>query len=142
MSITMETEHHRSFRSVYLLTVHLVFVTKYRRTIFKKEHIQKLESIFKSICDTRGCILVEFNGEDDHVHLIVDYPPKLSISNLVANLKSTSSKLMWLEFESYLKTIYWKEKVLWTGSYFAASCGGVTIEKLKEYVQRQDSPTT
>ena len=49
---------------------------------------------------------------------------------------------MWLEFESYLKTIYWKEKVLWTGSYFAASCGGVTIEKLKQYVQRQDSPTT
>jgi len=117
-------------------------VTKYRRKIFKKEHIQQLESIFKSICDTRGCILVEFNGEDDHVHLIVDYPPKLSISNLVANLKSTSSKLMWLEFESYLKTIYWKEKVLWTGSYFAASCGGVTIEKLKQYVQRQDSPTT
>ena len=138
----METEHHHSFRSVYLLTVYLVFVTKYRRKIFKKEHIQQLESIFKSICDTRGCILVEFNGEDDHVHLIVDYPPKLSISNLVANLKSTSSKLMWLEFESYLKTIYWKEKVLWTGSYFAASCGGVTIEKLKQYVQRQDSPTT
>jgi putative transposase len=142
MSIAMEPEHHHSFRSVYLLTVHLVFVTKYRRKIFKKEHIQKLESIFKSICDTRGCIIVEFNGEDDHVHLIVDYPPKLSISNLVANLKSTSSKLMWLEFESYLKTIYWKEKVLWTGSYFAASCGGVTIEKLKQYVQRQDSPTT
>ena len=142
MSITMETEHHHSFRSVYLLTVLLVFVTKYRRKIFKKEHIQKLESIFKSICDTRGCIIVEFNGEDDHVHLIIDYPPKLSISNLVANLKSTSSKLMWLEFESYLKTIYWKEKVLWTGSYFAASCGGVTIEKLKQYVQRQDSPIT
>ena len=142
MSITMETEHHHSFRSVYLLTVNLVFVTKYRRKIFKKEHLQKLDSIFKSICDTRGCIIVEFNGEDDHVHLIVDYPPKLSISNLVANLKSTSSKLMWLEFESYLKTIYWKEKVLWTGSYFAASCGGVTIEKLKQYVQRQDSPTT
>ena len=76
------------------------------------------------------------------VHLVIDYPPKLSISNLVANLKSTSSKLMWLEFESYLKTIYWKEKVLWTGSYFTASCGGVTIEKLKQYVQRQDSPTT
>ena len=66
MSITIETEHHHFFRSVYLLTVHLVFLTKYRRKIFKKEHIQQLESIFKSICDTRGCILVEFNGEDDH----------------------------------------------------------------------------
>jgi putative transposase len=108
MSIAMKTLYHHSFRSVYLLTVHLVFVTKYRRKILKKEHLQKLESLFKSICDTRECILVEFNGEDDPVHLIVDYPPKLSISNLVANLKSTSSKLMWLEFESYLKNImYW-----------------------------------
>ena len=138
----MNTQYHKSFRSVYLLTAHLVFVTKYRRKVLKLEHLQRLQAIFTSICSTRGCILVEFNGESDHVHLIVDYPPQISISNLVANLKATSSKLMWLEFDSYLKKTYWEKKVLWSGSYFAASCGGVTIEKLKQYIQSQDSPTT
>lgn len=135
----MKTNYHHSFRSVYNLTAHFVFVTKYRRKVFLAEHIERLEQVFKSICQTRGCALIEFNGESDHVHLIVDYPPTLSVSNLVANLKATSSKTMWREFEEYLSKTY-RTKHLWTGSYFVASCGGVTIEKLKEYVQNQDCP--
>ncbi len=70
------------------------------------------------------------------------FPPcrQKRLSDLVGNLKATSSKAMWKSFEPILSKVYFK-KVFWTASYFIASCGGVTIEKLKEYVQNQDSPS-
>ncbi len=83
--------------------------------------------------------LIEFNGESDHVHLLISYPPHKLLSSLIANLKATSSKSMWRKFESKVSDTYHK-RVFWTGSYFVASCGGVTIDVLKKYVQEQDSP--
>lgn len=135
----MQTFYKRSYRSVYNLTAHFVFVVKYRKKILTQELLEELGGIFKSILETRNCELIEFNGEADHVHLLVSYKPDISISNLVANLKATSSKQMWLKYEDLLSEIYWGKRVLWTGSYFVASCGGVTIEHLKKYVQSQGS---
>jgi len=96
--------------------------------------------VFKSVLEKWDGQLIEFNGEADHVHLLVSYPPHKLLSNLVANLKSTTSKTLWREYEEYLSKTYWKNRVFWTSSYFVASCGGVTIEQLKKYVQEQDSP--
>jgi len=56
-------------------------------------------------------------------------------------MKSTASKTMWRNHQEYLETKYWKERVFWTGSYFVASCGGVTVDQLKAYVEQQNSPT-
>jgi putative transposase len=136
----METIYNQAYRGVYILTAHVVFVTKYRKPVFTDSLLSELESIFASILTTRGCELLEFNGEKDRVHLLVSYKPSISVSNLIANLKATSSKLMWHNHCDYLKQIYWKKKVLWTGSYFIVSCGGVTIEQLRKYVEQQDRP--
>ena len=137
----METKYNKAYRAVYNLTAHIVFVTKYRKSILTDELLTELESIFASILNTRDGELLEFNGEADHVHLLVSYKPSISVSNLVANLKATSSKIMWRNHSDYLKTKYWNKKVLWTGSYFIASCGGVTIEQLRKYVDGQDRPS-
>jgi len=125
---------------VYNLTAHLVFVTKYRKNILTGQFLTELEKVFSSILETRKGALIEFNGESDHVHLIVSYMPQISVSNLVANLKATSSKYMWNTHQDYLSKTYYKKRVFWTGSYFVASCGGVTIEILRQYVQQQDRP--
>jgi putative transposase len=118
-----------------------VLVTKYRRKVFKKEHLEFLNEAFKSIADKWDASIVEFSGESDHVHILLTYPPHKLLSGLIANLKSTSSKLLWDNYSDHLKKIYWKDKrVLWTGAYFVASCGGVTIDQLKKYVESQDSP--
>ena len=93
-----------------------------------------------SILKAKDCELVEFNGECDHVHLIVSYKPNMNVSDLVANLKSTSSKQMWQNYADDLVKPYWGKRVLWTGSYFVASCGGVTVDILKKYIQDQDRP--
>ncbi|NHZ67277.1 IS200/IS605 family transposase, partial [Massilia genomosp. 1] len=81
MSHYNEIRHGR--HGVFLMHLHLVFVTKYRREVFTKEILDDLRPIFSSVCTDFEAELVEFDGEDDHVHLLVNYPPKVSVSNLV-----------------------------------------------------------
>lgn len=142
----MKTKYNKAYRAVYSLTAHVVFVTKYRKAVLTDQLLTELEAIFSSILKTRGGELLQFNGEKDHVHLLVSYKPSISVSNLIANLKATSSKMMWHNRHDYLKTKYWnahqEKRVLWTGSYFIASCGGVTIEQLRKYVEQQDRPSS
>ncbi|MFH7027931.1 MAG: IS200/IS605 family transposase [Heteroscytonema crispum UTEX LB 1556] len=135
----MKDNYEYGFRSVYSLTAHIVFVTKYRRKTINQQVLQRLKEIFADTCKKWGCTLQEFNGETDHVHLLVSYPPQVQISKFIANLKTVSSRLIRKEFSDYLNQFYQKP-VFWTGSYFVASCGGVTVEQLKKYVEQQSSP--
>ncbi|NEP44790.1 MAG: IS200/IS605 family transposase [Okeania sp. SIO2G4] len=136
----MSSNYNKGFRSVYSLTVHIVFVTKYRRKVITSEMLQQLNKIFDQTCQKWECELVEFNGEVDHVHLLITFNPKVQLSKFIANLKTVSSRLIRRDFADYLARFY-RKPVLWTGSYFVASCGGVTIEQLKEYVEHQSTPT-
>ena len=79
---------------VFNMHVHLVFVTKYRRGVFTKEILDDLRVIFEHICLDFQAELIEFDGEEDHVHLLIHYPPKVAISNLVNSLKGVSSRLI------------------------------------------------
>ncbi|MGH2416115.1 MAG: IS200/IS605 family transposase [Microcystaceae cyanobacterium] len=135
----MQPIRKHGFRSVYALTVHIVFVTKYRRQVISPTMLNRCGKIFQETCDKWDCELVEFNGESDHVHLLVNFAPQVQLSKLIANLKTVSSRLLRKEFTDVLERVYSKP-VFWTGSYFIASCGGVTIEQLKKYVQQQSSP--
>ncbi|MDJ0534791.1 MAG: IS200/IS605 family transposase [Xenococcaceae cyanobacterium MO_207.B15] len=85
----MKTKYNKAHRAVYSLTAHIVFVTKYRKPILTDKLLTELESIFASILRTREGELLQFNGEKDHVHLLVSYKPSISVSNLIANLKAT-----------------------------------------------------
>ncbi|NES72323.1 MAG: IS200/IS605 family transposase [Okeania sp. SIO2D1] len=136
----MSSNYNKGFRSVYSLTVHIVFVTKYRKKVITSEILQQLNKIFDETCQKWECGLVEFSGEVDHVHLLITFNPKVQLSKFIANLKTVSSRLIRRDFADYLARFY-RKPVLWTGSYFVASCGGVTIEQLKEYVEHQSTPT-
>ena len=136
----MKTNYRNSRRAVFNLTVQIVFVTKYRRQVIDAQMIEELSQVFKSVLKSWDSELIEFNGEADHVHLLISYPPQKLLSSLIANLKATSSKRMWRKFESVVSNVYYKKRVFWTGAYFVASCGGVTIDVLRKYVQEQDSP--
>ena len=125
---------------VFLLHVHLVFVTKYRKDIFKKEHLEYLKDVFSKVCKDFEAELKEFNGESDHVHLLVEYPPKVCVSKLVNSLKGVSSRRLKQKFPE-LKRYYWKG-ALWSPSYFAGSCGGAPLEVVKQYIENQKTPTT
>ena len=90
----MSNDLRRGRHVVYNLHVHLVFVAKYRGKVFTKEILDDMRGIFESVCTDFEAQLVEFDGEDDHVHLLVNYPPKVSISKLVNSLKGVSSRMI------------------------------------------------
>ncbi|MDR1946556.1 MAG: IS200/IS605 family transposase [Desulfovibrio sp.] len=124
---------------VFRMHVHLVFVTKYRRGVFTKEILDDLRGIFASVCIDFEAKLVEFDGEDDHVHLLVVYPPKMAVSSLVNSLKGVSSRLIRKKnYPSIRKKIFGGS--LWSPSYFAGSCGGAPIAILRQYIENQRSP--
>jgi putative transposase len=115
-----------------------LLVTKYRKKVITKTMLNQLHEIFESTCQKWRCDLVEFNGEPDHVHLLINFPPEVEVSKLVNNLKTASSRLIRKDFIELLNSVYSKP-VFWSGAYFVASWG-VTIEQLKAYVEQQHSP--
>ena len=124
---------------VFNLHIHLVFVTKYRRSVFTKAVLEDLKEIFASVCQDFEAELVEFDGEKDHVHLLINYPPKVSVSRLVNSLKGVSSRLIRKKRYACIQDKLWAG-ALWSPSYFAASCGGAPISIIKQYIEQQDSP--
>lgn len=131
--------YQKGWRSVYSLTAHIVLVTKYRREVINLPMLARLNEIFEDTLKKWHSQLVEFNGESDHVHLLVSYPPHTQLSKLIANLKTVSSRLIRKEFSAQINQFY-TQPVFWTGAYFVASCGGVTVEQLKRYVENQRMP--
>ncbi len=127
-------------RSVSDLKAHLVLTTKYRRKILTASMIDRLHEVFESLLDKWDCKIVEFNGEQDHIHLLFQYHPEIQLSKLVNSLKSVSSRKLRQEFLPELEKIYYQKKVVWNSSYFLASCGGVTISTLRKYIENQDKP--
>lgn len=118
--------------------VHLVFVAKYRKKIFTAKTLAALREIFASVCRDFESELTEMEGEADHVHLLVHYPPKIPVSKMVNSLKGVSSRLLRKKYPELLRH-YWKG-ALWSPSYFAASCGGAPVSIIKQYIQSQNSP--
>ncbi|NML62311.1 IS200/IS605 family transposase [Massilia sp. RP-1-19] len=124
---------------VFLMHVHLVFVTKYRRKVFTKAILDDLRPMFASVCVDFEAELVEFDGEDDHVHLLVNYPPKVSVSNLVNSLKGVSSWMIRKKNYPSIGKKLWGG-ALWSPSYFAGSCGGAPIAVIRQYIEQQQTP--
>lgn len=138
--MTKEIDIRRGRHGVFLMHVHLVFVAKYRRKIFDQDAIEKLRRCFASVCADFGVELVEMDGGSDHVHLLLNYPPKLAVSNLVNSLKSVSSRLLRRDRPDIALRYYYKG-VLWTPSYFASSCGGAPISIIRQYIEQQQTPS-
>ena len=101
--------------------------------------MERLRTIFGRVCEGFEARLVEVEGERDHVHLRIEYPPKISISSLVNRLKGASSQRLRRERPD-LASRYWRG-VLWSPSYFAASCGGAPISVIRQYIEQQQTPT-
>ena len=124
---------------VYNLHVHLVFVTKYRQQVFNSQHLKLMLDTFSDICTEFKADLIEFNGESDHVHLLIYYPPQVQLSKLVNSLKGVSSRMLRKNYPDITKW-YYKNKALWSPSYFAASCGGAPIAIIRQYIEQQNTP--
>lgn len=127
-------------RVVYSLSAHLVFVTKYRAKALGPEALAIIGEACRKVCEDFGATLDEFNGEHDHVHLLVSYPPKVALSRLVNSLKGVSSRRVRAAKLPEVQVRLWGGK-LWSPSYYAGSTGGASIEVIKRYIENQQAPT-
>lgn len=128
----------RSSKSKNVL--HLVFVTKYRRHVFDSEMLTFCEDLMRDVCASNHVVLHEFNGEGDHVHLMVQIPPTVAIAIIVKKLKGSTSRHLRKRFWEKIKPYLWGNH-FWSPSYCCVSCGGATIEKIREYIESQDRPS-
>ncbi|EFA23288.1 IS200/IS605 family transposase [Bifidobacterium gallicum] len=134
-----DSEIRKGRHCVFDMHVHLVFVTKYRHKVFTDQHLRALERIFHDVCDDFGCRLEEFNGETDHVHLLVNLTPTTQVSKLVNSLKGVSSRYMRRDYPELAKH-YWRAQRLWSGSYYAGTAGGAPLATLRKYIEHQNRP--
>jgi putative transposase len=107
-----------------------------RNSLFTGESIDLVEKSFREVAEKMDFQMVEFNGERNHVHVLIEYPPKWSISQIVNAVKCVSSR-------RYGQAGYKKphKEALWSPSYFAVSVGGAPLEVLKEYIKNQQKPS-
>ena len=127
------THAHATFALYY----HLVFVTKYRKKVITNNILCDLKEIFEYLCKKWNCQLIEFNGEQDHVHLLIAAHPDMNLSVFVNNLKTVSSRLIRKKYKDYLSAYYYKP-FFWKKAYCIISVGGAPLEILKQYIENQN----
>jgi len=123
--------------SVTDLKIHLVCITKYRQSVLTSESLAMIENSFREVAVKMDFQVLEFNGEANHIHALIEFPPKLSVSQIVNALKGVSSRRYG---QAGYKKPFGKD-ALWSPSYYSSSVGGAPIEVLKRYIQDQEKPS-
>jgi putative transposase len=137
--MTSEADHRRGRHVVSALHVHLVFVTKHRRDVLDDDMLSLCERAMRKACRDFEAGLREFNGETDHVHLLVNYPPKVPVSALVNSLKDVSARMLRSQYtgrSNHART----NGHFWSPSYLAASCAGAPLSTIRQYIEQQQRP--
>ena len=120
--------------TVTRLTVHLVWITKYRYKVLQGDIQKRCRELLIQVCDAEDVRILGGVVSKDHVHMHIEYLPSLSISNLVKRLKGRSSRLLQREYTE-LQRRYWG-KHFWAIGYGAWSTGNVTEKMIQEYLKR------
>lgn len=126
----------RTANCVFALTYHMVLVTKRRRPVLSGLMIDQARDIATERCEVRGGRLVEFGGEADHLHLLVSLPPTVALAEFANALKTSTSRLLRRDHPGLRRM----GGALWSPSYFVSSCGGASLETVKDYVRSQERP--
>ncbi|WP_327576647.1 MULTISPECIES: IS200/IS605 family transposase [unclassified Streptomyces] len=131
--------HIHRRRTVVHILHHLVFTPKYRRGPFTDEIPRRRENVMRAVRADFETKLVDFNGETDHLHLLVHHPPKVSPSRLVGSLKGACARRLRQESRGHIHKYLWGDH-FWSPSYSAASCGRAPQSIIKEYIDNQKRP--
>ena len=121
--------------SVFSMYYHLVLVTKYRRKVINDSISKRLREIFDYIAVNYNISVVEWNEDQDHVHILFKAQPNSELSKFINAYKSASSRLIKKEYPE-IKEKLWKE-YFWSRSFCLITTGGVTIDVIKQYIESQ-----
>ena len=130
--------YDRGGHSKFSLKVHLIFVTKYRRKVFRYKVLSDdLKQFLYEASIRYGYRIIRMETDRDHIHILLEYFPGISVSDIVKQFKQYSTYCMWKYHERLLSRYYWKRKILWSDGYFACSIGQVSQNTIEKYIQSQ-----
>lgn len=115
---------------------HIIFVVKYRRKLLTNLG-NIVKDIFQEICDYYDFNIIEMEIDEDHIHLLIESDPKISVLQIVRVLKSISTRLLWKNYSKYLRKHFWYKNVFWSSGYFVCSIGNASEEIIREYIRNQ-----
>ena len=121
--------------SVFSLCYHLILVTKYRKKVFDDEVSNRARELFEAIAPNYKIEVLEWNHDQDHIHVLFKAQPKTELSKFINAYKSASSRVLKKEYPS-MKEQLWKE-MFWSRSFCLLSSGGALIEVIKQYIEGQ-----
>jgi putative transposase len=122
--------------SVYSLHYHLILTTKYRRGVLTEERIAFIGEVVSGFADNYGVEVTNFNGGDDHLHILFRAKPTTNLVKFINTLKGATARRVRNEYEDELKSELWGDS-FWTDSYCLISTGQVSLDVLMEYVENQ-----
>jgi putative transposase len=130
-------DYRRGSHTVYNIEYHFVWVTKYRYKILHGEVAERARELIRQSCLSREIRILKGHVSQDHIHLLVSCPPKLSPAAVMQYLKGRSSRLLQQEFP-HLNKRYWGRH-MWARGYFCATVGQITEEQIRQYIERHDN---
>ena len=133
------TEHRYGSHTVSRLTAHLVWITKYRYDVLKGDVQLRCRELIIQICDAEDVRILKGVVSKDHVHMLIEYPPKTSLSDLIKRRKGRTSRILQQEFPQ-LRKQYWGRH-FWAIGYGAWSTGNITEEVVKKYLEHHRHPS-
>jgi putative transposase len=121
----------------YSLKCHIVFCVKYRKKLLSRKHIADTTKETIIGCETDDFRIQVMEVDKDHIHLLVDYTPDVSISQIVRLLKQMTTSKLWFCYEAELRQQFWKEQVFWSSGYFVCSTGDASTAVIAQYIAEQ-----
>ena len=113
---------------------HIVFAPKYRRQVFYGEKKRAIGEILRRLCEWKGINIIEAECCPDHIHMLVEIPPKMSVSGFMGYLKGKSSLMTYDQFGD-LKFKY-RNREFWCRGYYVDTAGKNAM-KIRDYIRRQ-----
>ncbi|MFR2143986.1 IS200/IS605 family transposase [Ruminococcus sp. RTP21484sp1_RTP31023st1_H8_RTP31023_210422] len=130
-------KYNRRAHSVCCLIYHAVFVIKYRRKVIDAEIMEFMKNHTRYLIEDRfNGKMIEFNGDEDHIHILFELPPSAAPSVIVCSLKTQLSKEVRKRYMEQIQGKLWKDS-FWSDSYFLSTTGGANVETLDEYIKQQ-----
>ena len=132
-------EYRHGSHTKFLIHLHLVWITKYRKPVLKGAVAHRVRELIREICTREDVEIIKGHVSLDHVHLFVSIPPQVTISRFVQKVKGKSSHKLLSEFP-HVRKVYWGRH-FWARGYFCCSSGNVTDDVIEQYIERQQHDT-
>lgn len=129
--------YYTNRHSCFMLQYHMVLVTKYRKPVLTGDVRDLVYRIIREIFEEKNLVILELNGEPDHIHLLYEADPFTAPGTLANIIKTKTSRFARKEFgETALKKFYWKP-LFWSDSYFVTSVSENSLENVQRYIHEQ-----